>query len=188
MADRLTDLPTGSAHRDLATGLSVELESPALRSTSGQHVVDCLLYTEMVIADSSIAWEFRQALRLTNRRLNEEKKLPVNQLQALALLDRHSSITAAELARFERVTPPAITAMIRTMEAEGWIERTSDPKDRRRIQIEITESGRQRLTEETTSAQGWLESAIAEELDDSERETLAAATVLLRRILQHKDE
>ena len=97
-----------------------------------------------------------------------------------------SLLPAADLARAERVSPPAIATLVRDLLRAGLVVRVADPDDRRRQWIDLTDPGRERLAEEMTSAQGWLEEAVAVALSESEREVLRAAVPLLYRIQSHE--
>jgi DNA-binding MarR family transcriptional regulator len=67
------------------------------------------------------------------------------------------------------------------LEADGLIARRPDASDGRRTRIELTQEGRDVLTEERAKREGWLAEAIAE-FTPNERETLAEAVDLLRRL------
>ena len=71
------------------------------------------------------------------------------------------------------------------LETAGLIERRPDPADGRRIQIELTHRGRERVLEERGKREGWLAAAIAAELSAEEQQTLLAAVPLLRRLSGH---
>jgi DNA-binding MarR family transcriptional regulator len=68
--------------------------------------------------------------------------------------------------------------------AAGLVGRRPDPLDGRQILIELTDLGRQALTDERRRRDGWLAQAIAAELTSEEREILARAVPLLRRLAQ----
>ena len=88
------------------------------------------------------------------------------QHRILTLLAR-SPRTLGEVARIQGVTPATITTTITTMENRGWVGRESDPSDRRRVVVTITEEGRAAFA----STQKVVEQAIArllEPLSDTE--------------------
>ena len=68
------------------------------------------------------------------------------------------------------------------LEAAGLIDRRPDPADGRRVLIELTPGGRERVLEARGRRQDWLAAAIAEELEPAEQQTLLAAVPLLRRL------
>src|SRR6201996_8576306 len=46
-----------------------------------------------------------------------------------------------ELAAEERVTQPAITLLVNRLAERGWVERVSDPSDRRAVLVSLTAAG-----------------------------------------------
>ena len=61
--------------------------------------------------------------------------------------------------------------------------RTPDERDRRRIWIELTDAGRERLAKERSKGLEWLEHAIAERLTAEEKETLDSVVPILRKLV-----
>jgi DNA-binding MarR family transcriptional regulator len=57
---------------------------------------------------------------------------------ALDVLDWMGPTTAGELAKRVGVTSGAITGVIDRLERDGWVRRTRDPNDRRRVVVEPT--------------------------------------------------
>jgi DNA-binding MarR family transcriptional regulator len=71
------------------------------------------------------------------------------------------------------------------LEGDELIARRPDPADRRRILVELTARGRERLREDRRRREGWLTEAIAAELTHAEQETLIEALPLLRRLARY---
>lgn len=63
------------------------------------------------------------------------------QLAVLATLRMHGRRTISSLAERERVTAPSMTSMINGLEEQGFVLRTPDAEDRRRVQVDITDAG-----------------------------------------------
>lgn len=55
--------------------------------------------------------------------------------------------TASAIAREVRLTPAAVTALVDRLERRGFVRRTSDPTDRRKVLVELA-GGALRLAEE----------------------------------------
>src|SRR6476469_4776130 len=89
------------------------------------------------------ASELRLVLGQLVRRLRAEYSFPVAQASVLSRLDREGAQTASGLAAAERVRPQSMAQTLAELESTGLIERRTDPEDRRRIQIELTEQGRE---------------------------------------------
>ena len=131
------------------------------------------------------ASELRLVLGQLIRRLRAEYSFPVAQASVLSRLDREGAQTASALAAVEHVRPQSMAQTLAELEAGGLIERRADPRDGRRIQIELTEEGRQRVLEERGRREDWLAAAIAAELSPEEQRTLLAAVPLLHRLVGH---
>jgi DNA-binding MarR family transcriptional regulator len=63
----------------------------------------------------------------------------------LAALDDAAAISQAELGRLTGIDPSDVTAAITLLESLDLIERETDPLDRRRNLVSITEQGRKKL-------------------------------------------
>jgi DNA-binding MarR family transcriptional regulator len=71
--------------------------------------------------------------------------LTPSQYVALFELDRQPGITAATLARACLVTPQAMMILLKTMEQQGLIARSSHPRHPNVLELHITEAGREAL-------------------------------------------
>jgi len=131
------------------------------------------------------ASELRLVLGQLVRRLRAEYSFPVAQASVLSRLDREGAQTASALAAAEHVRPQSMAQTLAELETAGLIERRPDPDDGRRIQIELTEEGRERVLEGRGRREDWLAAAIATELSPEEQRTLLAAVPLLHRLAGH---
>ena len=106
------------------------------------------------------------------------------QLAVLATLRMHGRRTISALAERERVTAPSMTNMINGLEEQGFVLRTPDAEDRRRVQVDITEAGTE-IVEQTIRRRDELLAEMLGELDFTEDElaTLRAASALMRKVV-----
>ncbi|WP_159701524.1 MarR family winged helix-turn-helix transcriptional regulator [Arthrobacter sp. 18067] len=125
---------------------------------------------------------FFEALIPLLRRRNAERTLSPGKLGVLRHLAEQGRATTSELAAIIQVSPQAISLAARELERLQLVMRVPDAEDRRRIWIEITEVGRQKLAQELAAGEGWLDQAIREKLTKDERETLHAAIVILWKL------
>jgi DNA-binding MarR family transcriptional regulator len=130
------------------------------------------------------ASELRAVLGQLMRRLRAEHGFPISHGAVLGRLDREGPSTTSALAARERVRPQSMAHTVGELLAAGLVAKRPDPLDRRQILIELTEQGANALTEDRRHREGWLARAIAEELTVDERDVLAQAIPLLRRITQ----
>jgi DNA-binding MarR family transcriptional regulator len=131
---------------------------------------------------ASAAGELRLVLGQLLRRLRAEYSFPVAQASVLSRLDREGAQTTSALAAAERVRPQSMAQTLAELETAGLIDRRPDPADGRRVLIELTPGGRERVLEARGRREDWLAAAIAEELEPDEQQTLLAAVPLLRRL------
>jgi DNA-binding MarR family transcriptional regulator len=133
---------------------------------------------------AALAAELRIALMRSARRLRAEKAdadLSDAQYAVLAYLDRCGASTPSALAEFERVRPPSMTRTLACLVDLGLVEREPHPSDGRQVIVRLTPAGRESVRETRRRRDAWLARRLAD-LEPHERETLAAAAVLLRRI------
>lgn len=135
----------------------------------------------MTSQEAGLARELREALRPIWRRLMTERSVSMSRLTVFSYL-RYESLTAADLARREHVSPQAMTSILHALEEEGHIERERDPDDRRRILVKLTPLGRRAAERELSSGQDWLAECIDAALDEADREVLGSAVRVLRKL------
>ena len=122
-------------------------------------------------------------LRLA-RRLRQQALpgITPSQQSALAAIEHSGPLTLGALAAFENVRPPSITRIVAALETEQWVERTTDPDDRRVTSVQITAWGRRELKRIRVERNAWLADRLAL-LDDDERARLDAALPVLERLI-----
>jgi DNA-binding MarR family transcriptional regulator len=95
--------------------------------------------------------------------------------ECLDVLDWTGPISAGELARRVGLTSGAITGVIDRLARDGWVRRTSDPTDRRRVVVEMLPDPPQGAQLEMVERFGQLAAevdAINAELTDDELATV----------------
>jgi DNA-binding MarR family transcriptional regulator len=138
----------------------------------------------MAVETVALAHEFRETLGRLVRRLRAETagQPPVGQVAVLGRLDREGPASTSDLAAAERMRPQSMAQTVRDLESAGLVSRRPDPGDGRRVLVELTPAGRERLRVNRAQRETWLSEMIEHEFTDAERETLRDALVLLRRI------
>ncbi|QCB98856.1 MarR family transcriptional regulator [Arthrobacter sp. PAMC25564] len=125
---------------------------------------------------------FFETLHPLLRRLNAKRTLSPGKLGVLRHLAEQGRATTSELATVVQVSPQAISLAARELEHLRFVVRVPDAEDRRRIWIELTGEGRQKLAQELAAGHGWLDRAIMERLTPEERKTLEAVIPILRKL------
>jgi DNA-binding MarR family transcriptional regulator len=94
--------------------------------------------------------------------------------ECLDVLDWAGPITAGELARHVGITSGAVTGVIDRLERLGFVRRTSDPRDRRRVIVELQlldDERREQMEELLTPLQEDM-TAINDRFDDDQLATV----------------
>lgn len=145
--------------------------------TLGAHRPDTHLATALRISVSRLA-----------RRLRAERvaglpgpQLSDTQLAALAVLERHGSMTPGELADHEKVQPPSMTRVVAALTDWGLVTRAPHPSDRRQVVLTVTSAGRDLVRQARRRRDAWLTQRLSE-LTPAERATLRAAAPILEKL------
>ena len=126
---------------------------------------------------------FRLARRLRCARAAD--MMSDTQLAVLADLRMNGRRTISTLAERERVTAPSMTSIVNGLEEQGYVARTPDEDDRRRVQVDITPAGVE-IVVETIRRRDVLLADMLREVDYTEEEltTLREASALMRRVVE----
>ena len=126
---------------------------------------------------------FRLARRLRCARAAD--MMSDTQLAGLADLRMNGRRTISTLAERERVTAPSMTSIVNGLEEQGYVARTPDEDDRRRVQVDITPAGVE-IVVETIRRRDVLLADMLREVDYTEEElaTLREASALMRRAVE----
>jgi len=133
---------------------------------------------------TGLAEELAQVVSLLNRRMraaSPQGSLTPSQRIALGRLSEGPATTAA-LARVEHVRPQSMRATLAVLEEQHLVARRAHPTDGRQVVFSLTEAGRQRVGAVRAAKQSWLAEAVEAQLDPAERQRLAAAVQLLRKV------
>jgi DNA-binding MarR family transcriptional regulator len=135
----------------------------------------------------AVANRLRPALlRLARELRRESHALGVTggQVSLLFQIQRHKGIGVRGLAALERMSPAAMSGYVDRLERAGLVERTPDPKDRRRHGLSVTDEGDRVLRSVKSRRTAWL-AARLEHLDPDE---LAAVNAAVEPLLSLLDE
>jgi len=134
-----------------------------------------------------IAQDLRALVGKVKRRLRDQASvgdLPPSQISALLRLEREGSATTSDLARAEGMRPQSMGAVIAALEDAGFVTGAPDPGDGRRTILSLTDECRTWIRESRAVRQDWLSRTIQARLSAREQEEVAAAIVLLRRLVE----
>ena len=117
-------------------------------------------------------------LRSRDSHRKEEGGLTNAQVRALFVLGAHEESTAGEIAERARLSPGAVSGMLDELEEAGIVSRVRCADDRRRVLVNLTDTGRKVLGERKRRWTKRWEDAM-EGVDDRDIE---AAAEVMRRI------
>nr|WP_241965106.1 MarR family transcriptional regulator [Microbacterium telephonicum] len=122
---------------------------------------------------------FRLARRLRSQRAVDS--MSDGQFAVLAALKVHGPHTLGELADRERVSAPSMNRTVNGLEEAGYLSRTPDRDDRRKVNIHLTDAGLVVVEETTRRRDLWLEQALGD-LTDAQRDALTAAAAVMQEV------
>lgn len=122
---------------------------------------------------------FRLARRLRAHRAVDD--MSDAQIAVLGALHKHGSCTIGQLASHERVAAPSMTRTVNGLEESGYVVRTADATDGRKVIIDLTPTGAAVVEETMRKRDAWLEDALAD-LDQDDHDVLVKAAALMRKL------
>ncbi|ANF32338.1 MarR family transcriptional regulator [Leifsonia xyli] len=126
----------------------------------------------------------RIAVARLSRRLRAEKEddeLSDAQTAILGYLAREGSGTIGRLSEFERVKPPSMNRTVNRLEEAGYVERTADAADGRKVVVIPTHRGIELVAETRRRRDAWLHQRLRT-LSAEQRATLAEAAEIMREL------
>jgi len=136
------------------------------------------------LSTHDLSGALRVAVARLSRRLRAEKEddeLSDSQTAALGYLVREGSATIGRLSEFERVKPPSMNRTVNRLEEAGYVERTSDAGDGRKVVVVPTDRGTELVAETRRRRDAWLHQRL-DTLTPDERTTLAEAARIMREL------
>lgn len=115
------------------------------------------------------------------------RELSLTSLSVLATLERTGPRRITDLAASEGVTQPSVTVLVTSLVRDGYVERLSDPADKRVVMVAITEAGAEFLRTRRAGNIEVFGDAVAK-LSDDEAATLTAAVPVLEHLRELVDE
>ena len=119
-----------------------------------------------------------QALRVQIRAQRQDD-LSVPQFRTLAFLRRHPGSSLSAAAEFIGLTLPTMSVLIEGLVQRGFVNRTPDQLDRRRVLLTLTPEGERQHTRAVECTAAWLVEVL-EPLDEQQRRAIVEAFEILR--------
>lgn len=122
---------------------------------------------------------FRLARRLRTQRADDT--MSDAHIAVLATLYKNGPTPLGTLAAQERVSAPSMNRTVNGLADSGYVARTTDAEDGRKVNILLTDSGREVIVETVARRNAWLEGALAE-LTSQEHDLLMSAATIMRKV------
>lgn len=136
----------------------------------------------------SLAEELRPVvLRLARNLRRETEALGVtsHQVTLLWLVRNRPGLSLRELAEEEGISAPSLSGHVDRLEAAGLLRRVRESGDRRRVELELTTTGRALLKRVRARRTSWLADRL-EKLSEDERMSIEAALPALGALLEER--
>ncbi|HLS78867.1 MAG TPA: MarR family transcriptional regulator [Nocardia sp.] len=119
-----------------------------------------------------------------NRLATQRVRLPLGYAQArlLSTIEDQGPTRISDLAALDHCSQPTMTTQVRRLEDAGYVTRSVDPEDARAVLIAITPKGVEMLRQ-VRADRGAAIDPYLERLDPADRQTLAEAVRVMRRLL-----
>jgi DNA-binding MarR family transcriptional regulator len=123
-----------------------------------------------------------------NRLATQRTRLPLPWAQArlLSTIEDQGEARISDLAILDHCSQPTMTTQVRRLEDAGLVSRTTDPLDARAVLIRITDKGRTVLAQARIDRAAAIDPRLAQ-LSSEDRQTLAAAVDVIKRLLAQSD-
>ncbi len=135
---------------------------------------------------SALATEIRALFSKLKRRVRRQAgagDLTSSQISVLLRLEREGPATTSSLARLEGMRPQSMGTVISPLEEAGLVSGTPDPTDGRQTILSLTDSCRKWVEEGRAARQDWLTRALQARFSPQERDKIAEAVELLKRVV-----
>ncbi|MFQ5654826.1 MAG: MarR family winged helix-turn-helix transcriptional regulator, partial [Planctomycetota bacterium] len=121
-----------------------------------------------------------RAIDLHSRKLSAQHEITGPQLVCLLAVEEHEPVTGSAIARHVHLSPSTVIGILDRLEAKGLIRRERDLRDRRLVQVSLTEQGKTLVA----SAPSPLQDTLAEAMNDLQEVELATIADSLDRIVE----
>jgi DNA-binding MarR family transcriptional regulator len=141
---------------------------------------------------NGLAERLMQALSAATRRVRIELRrhsgpdLTVSQFRALRYVQRHPRSDLTTLASHLGMSPSSASALVERLRRAGYVDRMTDPVERRRMRIDLTASGAETVSRAERGTRAWLSGELDALSATERRELVGAVRVLARLGAQHE--
>ena len=139
--------------------------------------------TELSRSLRSVISALHKGLR---RQMGSATQYSMTEVETVGLLNRNTYLLPSELAALTRIKTQSMSQILKKMEEQQIIVRTPSSDDKRKVFISLTPIGKQIVEKTRYERDEWLKDTIEKSLTESERELIATALPVLRKLTEFK--
>ena len=128
----------------------------------------------------------RRAMRRAARSADPGHRLSVAQLELLSAVAEYPGSRPGQIARHLRLAPNSVTTLVNGLSALGLVTRTSNPEDRRTVELSLTQDGEQAVHRWHATNAGILRTSF-EDLHPGWQQLISAALPALWELISSID-
>ena len=126
-----------------------------------------------------VLWALEHALQSASKRMAQRLGVTGTQRFVLRMLGRNPGLGAGELAELLHDHPSTLTGVLHRLVDHGLVTRKTDPADRRRVLLNLTEAGRT----VDTLREGTIEASVARAISKLPVHSIAEARMVLETVI-----
>jgi DNA-binding MarR family transcriptional regulator len=111
-------------------------------------------------------------------------EISVPQFRVLNFLSRSEGASLSKVAEYTGLTLPSMSALVDSLVAGGLVTRQTDPEDRRRMTLTLTEGGQAKLKSARALTANYLSQKLRQ-LSAADRMTVTKCMNVLRTVFTH---
>ena len=111
-------------------------------------------------------------------------EISVPQFRVLNFLSRSEGASLSKVAEYTGLTLPSMSALVDSLVAGGLVTRQTDPEDRRRMTLTLTEGGQAKLKSARALTANYLSQRLRQ-LSAADRMTVTKCMNVLRTVFTH---
>jgi DNA-binding MarR family transcriptional regulator len=134
-----------------------------------------------VLQFMQLFWAVVHGLERLSKRMSGDIGVTGPQRLVLRVVGLRPGLSAGELAAVLHVHPSTLTGVLQRLVAQGLLERSDDPSDRRRAVLQLTRRG----ARVNAAREGTVEAAIARALEGTSGRDRLATRRVLERLAAH---
>ena len=140
--------------------------------------------------DLQLASDLRSVVGRIIKKLRKESPaaqyLSLTERSTMGALYQHGALLPSELAAMEMITTQSMSQVLNNLLKLGYIVRTISDTDKRKVNISLSEDGRNKLLLFRHERDEWLAKAINETCTPDEQEQIKLALVSLAKLVDYK--